>query len=41
MKSIEESLIEVNEQNINKFTLDDIVMPLVGYKTKLPANLEL
>ena len=38
---LEDVLIEVTPDNISKFTINDVVMPLVGYKTRMPANEEL
>ncbi len=38
---MEAALIVVTEENINKYTIDDVLMPLVGYRTKLPPNAEL
>lgn len=40
-KKIEDVLIEVTEENIHKYTLKDVVMPICGYKTRLPANEDL
>ncbi len=40
-KNIEEALIEVTAENIHKYTLNDVVMPIVGYKTRMPNNQEL
>jgi tRNA(Glu) U13 pseudouridine synthase TruD len=40
-KSIEEALIEVNEENIHKYTINDVVMPIVGFRTRMPKNEEL
>ncbi len=38
---LEQALIEVTEENIHKFTFKDVVLPLVGHKTRFPANDEL
>lgn len=38
---IEESLIDVTAENIHKYTIRDVVMPIVGYRTRLPSNQEL
>ena len=35
---MEEVLVEVTEGNIHKYTLKDVVLPLIGYKIKLPKN---
>jgi tRNA(Glu) U13 pseudouridine synthase TruD len=40
-KKIEDHLIEVTEENIHKYTIKDVVMPIVGYKTRMPNNEEL
>ena len=38
---IEESLVEVTEENIHKYSLKDVVLPLVGYKVRFPKNEEM
>lgn len=40
-KKVEEVLITVTEENKHKYTINDVVMPLVGYKTQLPQNEDL
>jgi hypothetical protein len=35
---LETALIDVTEENLNKFTLADVVIPLVGHKTRFPKN---
>jgi hypothetical protein len=40
-KNIEEALIEVTAENIHKYTINDVVMPIVGYRTRMPNNEEL
>ena len=40
-KKIEDLLIEVTEENIAKYTINDVVMPIVGYSTRYPKNEEL
>jgi tRNA(Glu) U13 pseudouridine synthase TruD len=40
-KSIEEALIEVTPENIHRYTINDVLMPIVGYKTRMPKNEEL
>lgn len=40
-RKIEEHLIEVTQDNIHKYTINDVVMPIVGYKTRMPAHAEL
>ena len=34
-------MIEITEENIHKYTLNDVVMPIVGFKTRMPNNEEL
>jgi len=41
INTIEESLITVTEDNIKNFTIDDVIFPVVGYKTLLPQNEEM
>jgi len=38
---IEEALIEVTAENIHKYSIKDVVMPICGFKTRMPANKEL
>ena len=38
---IEEALIEVTPENIHKYSIKDVVMPICGFKTRMPANKEL
>ena len=38
VQTLESNLIEVTKENIGKYTLEDVVMPLIGYKSKLPPN---
>lgn len=40
-QKIEELLIEVTADNIHKFTINDVVMPICGYKTRMPNHEEL
>ncbi len=40
-KSIEEALIEVTAENIHRYTINDVLMPIVGYRTRMPKNEEL
>ena len=40
-KSIEEALIEVTPENIHRYTINDVLMPIVGYRTRMPKNEEL
>ncbi len=32
------TVIDVTKDNIDQFTLEDIVMPMVGYETRMPRN---
>lgn len=34
-------MIEITEANIHKYTINDVVMPIVGYRTRMPKNEEL
>ena len=34
-------MIEVTAENIHKYTINDVVMPIVGYRTRMPNNDEL
>lgn len=38
---IEELLITVTAANISKFTFDDVIFPIVGFRSRLPENEEL
>lgn len=40
-KSLDEHLVVVTEENIHKYTLNDVVLPIVGYKTRMPEHAEL
>ena len=40
-RKIEDFLIEVTEENIARFTLNDVILPIIGYKTRMPANAEM
>jgi tRNA(Glu) U13 pseudouridine synthase TruD len=40
-KQIEDALVEVTPENIHKYTIKDVVMPIVGYRTRMPNNEEL
>lgn len=37
-RRIEEVLIDVTAENIHKYTLNDVVMPIIGFKTRMPNN---
>ena len=37
-RRIEEVLIDVTAENIQKYTLNDVVMPIIGFKTRMPNN---
>ena len=34
-------MIEVTQENLHKYTINDVVMPICGYRTRMPANKEL
>ena len=34
-------MIEVTQENLHKYTINDVVMPICGYSTRMPANKEL
>jgi len=34
-------MIEVTEGNISNFTINDVIMPIIGHKVKLPKNEQL
>jgi tRNA(Glu) U13 pseudouridine synthase TruD len=34
-------MIEVTEENINSYTIDDVIFPIIGSKVKMPANEEM
>jgi len=38
---LEKALVDVNEENFAKFSLKDVVLPLVGHKTRFPQNEEM
>ena len=40
-EAIEEILVEVTEENISKYTLKDVILPLVGFKVRFPKNEEM
>jgi tRNA pseudouridine13 synthase len=40
-KKIEDALIEVTEENIQKYTLKDVVLPICGFRTRMTPNKEL
>ena len=40
-RKIEDELIEVTMENINKYAITDVVMPLFGFKTRMPNNEDL
>ena len=31
-------MIEINEKNINDYSIDDVILPIVGYKVQFPKN---
>ena len=34
-------MVDVTEENISKFSFKDVVLPLVGHKTRFPKNEEI
>ena len=34
-------MIEVNEENIRDYSIDDVLFPIVGHKVGLPSNAEM
>ena len=34
-------MIEVTEENIGSYTIDDVIFPIIGSKVKMPANEEM
>lgn len=34
-------VVDVTSENLHEFTLNDIVMPMVGYETRMPENQDL
>jgi tRNA pseudouridine13 synthase len=36
-----DAVVDVTEENINQFTIDDVVLPVVGHEVRLPANAEM
>lgn len=41
MKDQKGLVIDVTEENLHEFSLSDIVMPMVGYETRMPVNEDL
>jgi hypothetical protein len=41
LKQIEDNLIDITEENIKEYSLEDVVMPVIGFKTRLPNNKDL
>ncbi len=31
-------MIEINEKNIDDYSIDDVILPIVGYKVQFPKN---
>ena len=31
-------MIEVTEANIDKYTIEDVIFPIIGHKVKMPSN---
>jgi tRNA(Glu) U13 pseudouridine synthase TruD len=40
-KGIDEHLKVVTAETLSRYTINDVVMPIVGYKTRMPENEEL
>lgn len=38
---LEDMLIDATEENIHKYKLSDVVIPTIGYKSRLPLNEDL
>lgn len=38
---VKDAILEVTPDNINDYTIYDVVMPLVGYDTKMPPSAEI
>jgi hypothetical protein len=34
-------MIEVTEENIGNYTIEDVIMPIIGHKVKLPSHPEM
>ena len=34
-------LLEVTKSNIDQYTLDDVVFPIIGYSVRMPSNPEM
>ena len=34
-------MIEVDESNIDKYTLEDVIFPILGHKVKMPKNADM
>lgn len=34
-------ILDVTEENIHEFSIHEVVMPMVGYQTKMPQNADL
>lgn len=37
----EKDMIVVTQENINNFNIEDVVLPIVGHKIKMPENEEI
>lgn len=31
-------MIEIGEDDLDKYTLDDVIFPMIGFKVKMPSN---
>jgi hypothetical protein len=38
---LDDSLLEVTEANISQYSIEDVVMPVVGFRTRMPNNEDL
>ena len=34
-------MIEVTKENIHQYNLDDVILPILGHKVKMPSNSEI
>lgn len=40
-KDLKHLVVDITEANIHEFTINDVVMPMVGHDVRLPSNKEL
>jgi len=38
IKDHKDLVLEVTDQNINQFTIQDVVMPMIGHDVRLPSH---